>query len=110
MRTCSTSETVFNVMKMFFSVSFLIMPKLVQKAGVWTAIVGLIILYAINIYSSWLLVEMRSQLRHLNIANMADIAYHLYGTPGYAIVATFQLLAVNIVLQMMLYFMGQQLD
>ena len=54
-RSSTQTQTIPNLMKLYVGISFLSVPKFISEVGIYSAIVGSVILLVITLYCQWII-------------------------------------------------------
>eukprot|EP00347_Sterkiella_histriomuscorum_P009027 403342809 len=79
MRTSTHYYSLLNLFKGYIGISFLAIPKGFAQVGLYGAIVELIAILILNLYSVQLLVKARNKFKHRHIKNICDLTEAIYG-------------------------------
>lgn len=74
--------SLLNLFKGYLGISFLAIPYGFSIVGLYGALLGLILVLAINYYSITLLVKTRNKYKRESIRNISDLAKVMYGSKG----------------------------
>ena len=78
-RTSTFVYTSANIVKLYIGIAFLGVPEGFADAGIYGAIMALLWILIINIFTTYLLVKARNKFKHLDIVNLSDLAVVCYG-------------------------------
>lgn len=78
-RTSSTLLTLINKTKSHLGIVALTTTKFIADAGIYTALVGMVLVLATNVYTAWLFLKVRNRFKNRKITTLYDLAMALYG-------------------------------
>ena len=110
-RTSSHLYSLLNIFKGYIGISFLALPKGFSQVGLFGAVLEIVAILLLNLYSIQLLIKSRNKYKHHQIKNLCDLSEKVYGTK-YARRMTDLLLVVtelSFCIAYTIYF-GEQLD
>ena len=64
---------------MYFGITVISVSKAIQRAGIYTSIVGFVYIVTINIYTVYLLLKARNRFKSKQITDICDLTAELYG-------------------------------
>lgn len=71
--------TFINKTKCHMGIVALATSKFIADAGIFTALVGIFIVYIINCYTAWLILKARNRFKNHRITSLYDLALKLHG-------------------------------
>ena len=71
--------TAANLTKMYVGIAFISVPKSIQQAGLYGAILGFIYIVTMNVFCVYILLQARNRFKRERIVDIADLAQRLYG-------------------------------
>ena len=99
--------TFTNTCKTFIGITALVTSKFISDCGLYTALVGTILLCMLNMYTMWLLIKARNRFKHHKIATLGDLAVKLYGDNTGYLVGFIQIAASIVFLLAYQAYMGE---
>jgi amino acid permease len=78
-RTQTFVLTTANLVKMYVGISFISVPKSIEEAGIYAAIVGFIYVIVMNLFCVYILLKARNRFKRMEIVDICDLAAVLYG-------------------------------
>ena len=90
--------TFMNTMKVYIGICALTTSKFLEETGLFTALLGTLIVLSLNLYASWLLLKARNRFKNHRVTTLGQLADLLFGEKAKAYVGLLQVTASTIFL------------
>jgi hypothetical protein len=64
---------------MYLGIAFISVPKSIQQAGIYGALIGFCYVVIINVYCIYILLKARNRFKREEIVDLSDLSAKLYG-------------------------------
>ena len=110
-RKSSHRLTAFNLVKLCLGITFLSIPKAIDQAGVFGALIGACYTTMVNIFAVYLLIKARNRFKSdRNLVDFVDLGARLYGESARVWFLLMLFFCNVFFLMCYVIFFGEQLD
>ena len=111
-RTSSSVLTALNVTKMYVGICIITVSRSIANAGLFTSLVGFTYIFAISVYSVYLIIKARNRFKHDKIIDICDLSLKLYGPDSMVppLVSIGLIVQNSVFLFAFMIYIGEQID